>query len=218
MVAYVVNMRDRLEQTTALAQEHMRSAQANQKSWYDKKARDRIFFPGQRMLLLLPSSDSNLLARWQGPYEVTKRLIKVTYELYMPDKLKKQQCFHVNLLKEFQELAQRVQWPVQQHLMICPVTEEEGREQSFPTAVAEPAAVNVDHLQPVQQGDKALLDPELFQEKPGFTTLVRHKVHLKIDAIPCRKCYRIPERLVYKLKKETDLMLQLGIIETSTSE
>lgn len=89
VVAYVMKMRDRLEQMTALAQERLRSVQACQKTWYDKKARDRTFHPGQKVLLLLPNSDSKLLARWQGPYEITKRLGKATYELYMPDKLKK---------------------------------------------------------------------------------------------------------------------------------
>lgn len=79
--------------------------------------------------------------------------------------------------------------------------------------------MDVYHLQPVQQREmRALLDPELFPSKPGFTTLVQLKVHLKEDATSHRKCYRIPEHLVPKPKKEIELMLQLEIIETSTSE
>lgn len=212
VVSYVVKMRQRLEQMTALAQEHMKTAQANQKTWYDKKARDRSFEPGQEVLLLLPTSDSKLLARWQGPYQITRRLGRVTYELFMPDKGKKHQHFHVNLLKEFQQ-------PVQNHLLIRVLDEEEEREQSFPTNNPDSKQLDLSHLRPDQQREiGALLDPELFQEKPGFTTMVRHKVHLKEDATPRRKSYRIPERLVGKLKKEIDLMLQLGIIEVSTSE
>lgn len=218
VVAYVVKMRERLEQMTALAQEHMRTAQANQKTWYDRKARDRIFHPGQQVMLLLPTSDCKLLAKWQGPYQVTKRQGKVTYELHMPDRLKKHQCFHVNLLKEFQVPSLPIQQPAQQQLFIRALDEEENREQSFPTN-SEPTSADVSHLQPAQQREiKALLDPELFQEKPGFTTLVQHKVHLKGEAAPRRKSYRIPERLVPEFKKEIELMLQLGIIETSTSE
>lgn len=79
--------------------------------------------------------------------------------------------------------------------------------------------MDVSHLQPVQQREiKALLASELFQEKLGFTTLVQHKVHLKANAIPYRKSYRIPERLLPKLKKEMDMMMQLGISEMSTSK
>lgn len=49
----------------------------------------------------------------------------------------------------------------------------------------------------------------LEQQKPRFTALIQHKGHLKEDAAPRRKCYKIPEWLVLKLKKEIDLMLQL---------
>lgn len=81
VVAYVVKMRERPERMTVLAQENMRTAQTNQKTWYDKKARERVFQPGQQVLFLLPSSDNKPLAKWQGPYQVTKRLGRVTYEL-----------------------------------------------------------------------------------------------------------------------------------------
>lgn len=101
VVAYVVRMREKLERMTELAQQNMRLAQIKQKTWYDKKARERIFQPGQQVMLLLPTCDSKLLAKWQGPYRVTRCLGKVTYELYMPGKKKKYQIFHVNLLKEF---------------------------------------------------------------------------------------------------------------------
>lgn len=66
VVSYVVKMRQRLDQMTALAQEHLKAAQANQKTGYNRKARDRPFEPGQKVLLLLSTSDSKLLARWQG--------------------------------------------------------------------------------------------------------------------------------------------------------
>lgn len=55
----------------SLAQENMRRAQ---KSQYDRKARERSFVPGQKVLLLLPTPDSKLLARWQGPYEILKKV------------------------------------------------------------------------------------------------------------------------------------------------
>lgn len=71
-MGYVVKMRERLEEITVLAHENMRPAQQNQKAWYDWKARERVFNPGQKVLLLQPTSDSKLLAKWQEPYEVTK--------------------------------------------------------------------------------------------------------------------------------------------------
>lgn len=154
VVAFVVKMRERLEQMTVLAEEHMNTAYANQKTWYDRKVRDRVFHPGQQVLLQLPTGDSKLLAKWQGPYQITKRLGKVTYELYLPDKLKKHQCFHVNLVKEFQV---PIQQSVQQQLHICAFDGEEEREQSFPTNVSEPSAMDVVHLQLMVQSHCVVL-------------------------------------------------------------
>lgn len=222
VVAYVLQMRDRLERMTTLAQEHMKTAQANQKLWYDKKARQRTFQVGQQVLLLLPTSDNKLLAKWHGPYEITRCVSKVTYELHTPDKQKKHQCFHVNLLKEFhcpssKQVQLLKQDSPQPHLFICEA--EEDREQEFPRKDQKSMTVDLSHLQPGKQREiQALLDPDLFTERPGFTTLVEHKVHLKADAIPRRRSYRIPERLLPKLKEEVEVMLQLDVIEQSTSE
>ena len=60
---------------------NMRNAQANQRTWYDRK--ERSFQPGQQVLLLLPMNNSKLLARWQGPYQITKKVSKLNYEPHM---------------------------------------------------------------------------------------------------------------------------------------
>lgn len=215
VVAYVVKMRERLEEMSALAQQSMRTAQQNQKKWYDQKARERVFEPGQQVLLLLPTSDNKLLTKWHGPYEVTRRTGKVTYELFMPERVKKYQTFHVNLLKEFQVRQE----PVHHQLFVRAVQDEEVTEKFFPASTGEPSPVNLTHLSASQQKDVVpLLDPELFKETPGFTSLVQHKIRLKNDAPARQKSYRIPERLVPVLQKEIKLMLELGIIEVSSSE
>ncbi|KAK7907616.1 hypothetical protein WMY93_016228 [Mugilogobius chulae] len=214
IVAYVLKMRERLEAMASLAQENLKAAQERQKTWYDRKAKDRVFTPGQKVLLLLPTSENKLLAKWHGPYEITRQLGKVNYELHMPERLKKYQVFHVNLLKEFLTRQE----PSQQ-LLVCAVKDEEVTDSFFPTLATEPAAVDLSHLSPLQQGEiNHLLDPNLFQETPGFTSLVQHKIRLKKDVPVRQRSYRIPERLVAVLQKEIKLMLELGIIEVSSSE
>ena len=75
------------------------------------------------------------------------------------------------------------------------------------------------HLSPAQQAEvKPLLDPELFNETPGFTLLVQHKIRLMKNVPVRQKSYRIPERLIPVLQKKTKLMLELEIIEVSCSE
>lgn len=70
-----------------MAQDNLKAAQHQQKIWYDQKAKDRTFLPRQKVLLLLPTSDNKLLTKWHGPYEITKQVSKLIYELYMPEKV-----------------------------------------------------------------------------------------------------------------------------------
>ena len=81
--------------------------------------------PGQKVLLLLPTDDNKLLAKWHGPYEITRRTGEVTYEVHMPERGKKKQTFHVNLLKEFHSRGQV------ETLFVRAVTEEEEPEEQF---------------------------------------------------------------------------------------
>jgi len=175
VVQYVIQMRERLEEMTSLAQENIKKAQQTQKVWYDNKARERSFEPGQRVLLLLPTSENKLLAKWHGPYKVVRKTGSVTYEISMPERGKKKQTFHINLLKEFHSRAES---EAAQLCVRVVREEEEPTEQYFPTRCTQ-QAVDVSHLeQPQRDQVKQLLDPELFQEKPGRTDLVLHDVFL----------------------------------------
>ena len=88
VVQFILEMRERLAGYQDEAERNMLDAQQSQKTWYDQKARQRELQPGQKVLLLLPSSTSKLLAKWQGPYVVTRRMGPVTYEVHHPDKKK----------------------------------------------------------------------------------------------------------------------------------
>ena len=57
IVSYVLKMRDKLEDLSSLAHDNLAQAQIHQKTWYDRTARSRTFNPGQKVLLLLPSSE-----------------------------------------------------------------------------------------------------------------------------------------------------------------
>lgn len=91
IVQYVLEMRDRLEQYREQARENLQRKQQAQKQWYDQHARLRQFLPGQKVLLLLPTSSHKLLAKWQGPYSVVRKMGPVTYEIHHPDKGKSKQ-------------------------------------------------------------------------------------------------------------------------------
>ena len=66
---YVIELRERLEQTCKLARENLEKVQIKQKTYYDKRARSRKFDVGDKVLLLLPTESNKLLLQWKGPYE-----------------------------------------------------------------------------------------------------------------------------------------------------
>lgn len=105
-----------------------------------------------------------------------------------------------------------------QVLMIQKVMEkEELKEQYLPQLASE--CFNIDHLPKDHQSQvRPLCHSYLFSEYPGSSTFIDHEIVLKSDAVGKRMGYRIPECLHASLRKESDLMLTLGIIEPSKSE
>ena len=217
VMSYVLKMRDKLEQLTDLAHANIETAQSRQKQGYDRRSKQRTFQPGQKVLLLLPSSESSLLAKWQGPFEVTRKMGPVTYELSMPERRKKHQTFHVNLLREWKDRN-----PLSQQLLARVVTDEEETEELyFPASSPSFSLPDVSHLVPSEQKElKDIIPDGLFSERPGRTDLVTHDIHLlSPETAPIRQSsYRIPATLVSALKKEVGSMLDMGIIEPCTSQ
>ncbi|XP_036065872.1 uncharacterized protein LOC118598010 [Oryzias melastigma] len=214
VISFVIQMRERLEKMSELAQAHMVEAQKQQKVWYDRSARQRSFSPGQKVLVLLPSSDSKLLAKWQGPFEVLQRIGQTTYRVSTPGQSRSTRLLHVNLLKEWVERAERER----QVLLIRSIPEDdEVDEQYLPSALS--PNQDLDHLSKEQQLQvRALCSTPVFQENPGRTNIIQHDITLKDGAVAKRRSYRLPERLLTSLKEEVDLMLSLGVIEPSKSE
>ena len=53
------------------------------------------------MLVLVPTAEGKFLAKWQGPYEVVKRVGEVNYRVRQPRRRKPTQLYHINILKQW---------------------------------------------------------------------------------------------------------------------
>ncbi|KAK2908410.1 hypothetical protein Q8A73_009483 [Channa argus] len=211
--SYVLRMRERLEKMSGLAKAHMVEAQQNHKTWYDRSARQRTFAPGQKVLVLLPTEDSKLVAKWQGPFEIQEQLGPTTYKVATPGHKHTTKILHENLLKEWVSRPER---PVEVLFIKSVQEEEEVDEQYLPSSRTADRHL---HLLSEEKQSKVrmLCTSDVFQENPGRTNMVEHDVILKDGPSVRRMSYRIPERLLVSLKKEVDLM-SLGIIQPSRSE
>jgi len=57
---YVMELQDRLHETCELAKQELLKAQCKQKKYYDVKSKERMFLPGHKVLILLPSDNNKL--------------------------------------------------------------------------------------------------------------------------------------------------------------
>ena len=84
---YVLDLRERLEDTLKLAQE-LKLLQAKQKCYYDKRTNVRRFQLGDKVLVLLPTDMNKLLLQWKRPYNVTRVVGPNDYKVLMKEKEK----------------------------------------------------------------------------------------------------------------------------------
>ena len=113
---YVVDLRNKLEEVCKLAQENLCDARGRQAKYYNKKAKERHFEVGDKVLLLLPLEHNKLQVSWRGPFEVTEKKGGQNYRIRVGDKDK---LYHVNLLKRY-----RVREPPTEFVVATVVTEE----------------------------------------------------------------------------------------------
>ncbi len=84
-IQYVMDLRAKLHTLGRLSMENLLQAQDRQSRLYNWGTRERQFTPGDRVLVLFPTSSSKLLAKWQGPFVVTRRVGDLDYEVKRTD-------------------------------------------------------------------------------------------------------------------------------------
>uniref|UniRef100_A0A803J7L8 Gypsy retrotransposon integrase-like protein 1 n=1 Tax=Xenopus tropicalis TaxID=8364 RepID=A0A803J7L8_XENTR len=70
VIEHVSQMQDRIASVMPFVKEHLAQAQAAQQRIYNRNAKIRVFSPGDRVLVLVPTVESKFLAKWQGSFEV----------------------------------------------------------------------------------------------------------------------------------------------------
>ena len=80
-----MDLRAKLHTLGQLSRENLLKAQERQQRLYNRGTKLRQFSPGDKVLVLLPTSRTKLLAKWQGPFVVTRRVGEVDYEVQWAD-------------------------------------------------------------------------------------------------------------------------------------
>ncbi|KAL8599297.1 hypothetical protein ACOMHN_008012 [Nucella lapillus] len=102
---YVVDLRNKIAETCAVARENLGEAATKYKRHFDARSKPRSIKVGSRALVLRPTSHSKLELAWQGPYKVVGKVGEVDYKVRIGGKVK---LYHVNLLRQFVERVSAV--------------------------------------------------------------------------------------------------------------
>ena len=207
VLEHVEQLQARAQKVWPLVREHMEKAQRAQSRVYNRGATLRSFEVGEKVLVLVPTSECKFLAKWKGPYEIVEKVGAVNYKVRQPGRRKGTQLYHVNILKKWYA-ADEVPLPA---LManVSPQT-----SQTLP-----PVPLGED-LAPAQvQEMKELLgrNRDRFSELPGRTHVITHDIDTVPGKIVRQRPYRIPAARRQAIRDEVENMLKLGVIEESFS-
>ena len=99
--SHLLAMSYRLTKWMADANKHKQKGQTKMKLHYDQRAKEVSHNVGEQVLVFLPEGAGKLDAKWQGPYEITRKIGDLNYEIHMPDKRKSKRILHANLIKKW---------------------------------------------------------------------------------------------------------------------
>lgn len=221
---YVLDLRNRLEETCELARENLLEAQGKYKHHYDKGARERKFEVGHKVLVLLPTDHNKLLLKWKGPFEVTEVVNACDYKVKVKERNK---VYHANLLKQYSERDDEGM-EVAAVAIIEPELEDDGVVDDENLLELRPMAgketyvdvhVNPDLTQEQKAEVKNMVKEfsDIFTDQPGTTDLAQHTITTTIKEPIRVRQYPIPYAKQQVVEEEVRSMLKAGVIEASNS-
>ena len=228
---YVFELREKLEDTMQMAKDALQTAQTRYKHYYDKKTRPRSLQVGDQVLVLRPTDGNKLLMQWKGPFKVEGILSKNDYRVNVDGKIK---TYHINLLKKYLSRSDGDQgWNIQDgctafHGVEATVVREESHPEDpdllelLPLGSKENSShlTYGDQLTPDQLDDLHELVREysdIFTDVPGCCSRGEHRIDLTTDTPVRSKPYPVPHAIRESLKMDIDAMLEMGVIQKSSS-
>ena len=235
LLEYVSTFRNRLRNACELARTNLKAGQSKMKRIYDQKAQRRVFDPGDKVLVLLPTMGNSLKARYHGPYKIVKRVSDINYIVETPDRRKAVQLCHINMLKSYYDRkAERKVMTVQNSEfgkygvkqgdnMYVEDSDVKGEHKMKLTnsQVLANLDVKLGHLPVEKRNDLIKLiheNAKIFPDVPNKTDSFFHDVDVG-GASPIKQHpYRVGPVKLGKIRSEVQYMLDNNIIEPSQSE
>ena len=222
---YVTQLRDRIEQTCALAHEHLSTASKKQAKYFNRTAVARKLQVGDQVLILLPERNNKLQMTWRGPFVVVDRIGAANYKIQVGEREK---VYHINILKKY---VQRQDEDTETHIVsvvMCEEDEPEAGEMKTSDIPLLPLkrtegphnvkiAENLTDFQKAQLRNLCNDHAAALSDLPGDTHLVDCEIKQEEAKPVFVRQYPLPHSKVEMIKEEVDTMLKLGVIEPAAS-
>ncbi|XP_038059124.1 uncharacterized protein LOC119730344 [Patiria miniata] len=236
---YVIDLKERLENTCNLAQKELMKSQRKNKMYYNRKSRERSFKPGDKVLILLPTDKNKLLLQWKGPFDVLAKIGTCDYRLDLHGNTK---TFHANLLKRY---VQREEASLLSVVscdsgivdVICTATveDEDGPNDESGHVTGKAGLIEFPVLKASETVADVTLSGDLSKEQthevrrllgnfsdimtdlPSETTVGVHDIKLSTDERIHQKPYPLPHNMRDTVADEIKQMMELKVIEPSDS-
>ena len=228
---YVLELRNCLEETCQLARESLYEAQGRQKHHYDKKARNRQFKVGQKVLVLLPTDSNKLVLQWKGRYEIKEVVNRTDYKVDIEGNFK---ILHTNILTAYQEReSSEVGMTVhEEECHSTTVIEEKGEgddvikdegwlelrpDRGEETYEDVNICTKLSKRQKKQVWELLEEYQDILTSNLGRTSLGEHRIEVTTDQPVRTKAYPLPYAVRELIQEEVNEMLRMHIIEPSNS-
>jgi len=217
---YVLELQDRLQETCEMAKQELSRAQCKQKKYYDVKSKDRVFQPGDKVLLLLPKDENKLLKHGKGTFEVIERRNDNNYRIQLNDRVK---MFHANILKEYHVRQEEQEAEI--HEFGAVIIEEQKDVEVTPSPFTEFSSeqketyrdvyINPElSVQKKQETQQLVVEfADIFTDVPKVTNLGEHAIHVATSEPVRSRPYSLAFSVREEVNQEIDSMLRHQIIE-----
>lgn len=95
---YVLDLRERLDQTLSLAQQELTRSKEKYRVQYNKKSRKKDLKVSDKVLILLPTRTNKLLMQWHGSFLIVERVGDLDNQIWVRGELK---TYNANIFKKF---------------------------------------------------------------------------------------------------------------------
>jgi len=202
LVEWVENVKSNLCDFAIIANDKSALSKSKMKKYYDRSVKGAITFtPGDMVLVRTPGLSSKFADSWSGPFEITKQISPVTWEIATPSARKKSKVLHSNMLRPWHTAAVN---------RVVVISEADDHKPS-PLSPSPSCTLTNDQSQTLHSLQAEFAS--ILTATPGCTSVIDMSIDTGENPPFQSYPYRLPVKLVVPVKEAIDLLLSHSIIE-----